>query len=80
MISLLQKLERACYFDKESEAVLGCLHYEQCAGPQKVSKFRFSKMLTEICGPKTSIAKNEHNIGFENLFFSFLAWIMFSKK
>ena len=42
----------------------------QCAGPQKVPKLRFPKMLNEISGPKNKIAwlvKNEHNIGFENL-------------
>ena len=29
----MQNLERAYYFDKESEAVLKCLQYERCAGP-----------------------------------------------
>ena len=47
-----------------------CLQYEQCAGPQKVQKFK--KMLAEIYGPKI---KNEHNIGFEILNFSFLAGV-----
>ena len=30
-----QNLERAYYFDKESEVDLSCLRYEQCAGPKK---------------------------------------------
>ena len=35
MILPTQNLERAYYFDKESEVVLLCLRYKQCAGPQK---------------------------------------------
>ena len=31
----LPNLERAYQSDKESEAILLCLQYEQCAGPQK---------------------------------------------
>ena len=31
----MPNLERAYSSDKESEAVLRCLQYEQCAGPQK---------------------------------------------
>ena len=31
----MPNLERTYLFDKESEAVLLCLQYEQCAGPQK---------------------------------------------
>ena len=45
-------LERAYQSDKGSEAVLKCLQYERCAGPQKVSKLGFKKMLTEISRPK----------------------------
>ena len=37
----MPNLERPYYSDKESEAVLKCLQYKRCAGPQKVSKFRF---------------------------------------
>ena len=32
----MPNLEKAYYSDKESEAVLQCLQYEQCAGPQKL--------------------------------------------
>ena len=46
-----QNLERAYQVDKESEAVLWC------AGPQKVPKSKFSKMLTVISGQK-KIRKN----------------------
>ena len=31
----LPNLERAYQSDKESEGILRCLQYEQCAGPQK---------------------------------------------
>ena len=31
----MPNLERAYKSDKESEAVLRCLQYKQCAGPQK---------------------------------------------
>ena len=31
----MPNLERAYKSDKESEAVLRCLQYERCAGPQK---------------------------------------------
>ena len=41
--------------DKGSEAILRCLQYKRCAGPQKVSKSRFQKMLTEIYAPKIKI-------------------------
>ena len=37
----MPNLERPYLSDKESEAVLKCLQYKQCAGPQKVSKFGF---------------------------------------
>ena len=37
----MPNLERPYQSDKGSEAVLRCLQYKQCAGPQKVSKFRF---------------------------------------
>ena len=35
MILPMLNLERAYQSDKESEAVLRCLLYKQCAGPQK---------------------------------------------
>ena len=37
----MPNLERPYLSDKGSEAVLKCLQYKRCAGPQKVSKFRF---------------------------------------
>ena len=51
----MQNLETAEEVDKESKAVLWSLNYKQCAGPQKISKLRFSKMLTEISGSKIQI-------------------------
>ena len=47
-----QNLARAYEVDKEFEAVLRYFQYDQCAGPQKLSKLSFSKMLTKISGPK----------------------------
>ena len=37
----MPNLEGPYKSDKGSEAVLKCLQYKRCAGPQKVSKFRF---------------------------------------
>ena len=37
----MPNLERPYQSYKGSQAVLRCLQYKQCAGPQKVSKFRF---------------------------------------
>ena len=50
-----QNLERAYQVDKESEAVLSYFQYDKCAGPQKLSKLSFSKMVTKICRPKIQI-------------------------
>ena len=50
-----QNLERAYQVDKESKAVLRYFQYDQCAGPQKLSKLSFSKTLTKISGPKIQI-------------------------
>ena len=37
----MPNLEGPYQSNKGSEAVLKCLQYKQCAGPQKISKFRF---------------------------------------
>ena len=50
-----QNLARTYKVDKESEAVLRYFQYDQCAGPQKLSKVSFSKMVTKISGPKIQI-------------------------
>ena len=50
-----QNVERAYKVDKESEAAMWCLQYNQCAGPQKLSKLSLLKMLTKISGPKIQI-------------------------
>ena len=53
--------------------VLWCFQYNQCAGPQKISKLRFSKMWIKKSGPKISIVKNKHNICLKKLNFEFSA-------
>jgi hypothetical protein len=60
---------------KKSEAVLRSYQYNQCAGPQKLSKLRFSKMLTKknLAKNSNAVVKNKHNFGFKNLEFDFFA-------
>ena len=50
----MPNLERAYQSDKESEGILRCLQYEQCAGPQK------QEVINNLLKPKI------RNFNFQN--------------
>ena len=72
MILPMPNLERPYISDKGSEAVLTCLQYERCAGPQNVSKFSFKKYLLKYLHQKLKgqiTLKKKLKIIFRNFFY-----------
>ena len=68
-----KNLASAYQVDKEPKAVLRYFQYNQCAGPRKLSKLSFSKMLTKNLDQQFKWdGKKKYNVGLENLKFKFM--------